>query len=106
MSGFDRRREGFEGKFVLDAELQFKATMRRNKAVGLWAAGKLGLSDASAEEYAVSVVKSDLREPGDEDIVGKLRVDFAAHGLAISDADIRAEMAARMTEAKRQVTDA
>ena len=44
MTTFDKREEGFEKKFAHDEELHFKATARRNKLLGLWAAEKLGLS--------------------------------------------------------------
>ena len=39
---FDKREEGFEKKFAHDEELRFKAMARRNKLLGLWAAGLLG----------------------------------------------------------------
>ena len=54
MTGFDKREEGFEREFVHDEELKFKATARRNKLVGLWAAGKLSLTGADVEAYAKS----------------------------------------------------
>ena len=41
MTTFDKRAEGFEKKFAHDEELQFKAMARRNKLLGLWAAGLL-----------------------------------------------------------------
>ena len=47
MSTFDKREEGFEKKFAHDEELRFKASARRNKTLGLWAASKLGLTGAS-----------------------------------------------------------
>ena len=68
MTTFDKRQEGFEAKFAHDEELKFKATARRNKLLGLWAAEKLGLSGVEAEAYAMSVVKADFQEPGDEDV--------------------------------------
>ena len=43
MTTFDKREEGFEKKFAHDEELRFKASARRNKLLGLWAAEKLGL---------------------------------------------------------------
>ena len=46
---FDKREEGFEKKFAHDEELRFKASARRNKLLGLWAAEKLGLTGAEAE---------------------------------------------------------
>jgi hypothetical protein len=38
MTTFDKREKGFENKFAHDEELRFKATARRNKLLGLWAA--------------------------------------------------------------------
>jgi hypothetical protein len=58
MITFDKRKEGFERKFAHVEKLRFKATARRNRMLGLWAARKLGLSDASAENYAKEVVAS------------------------------------------------
>ena len=104
MSGFDKRREGMEGKFALDEEQKFKATVRRNKMVGQWAAERLGLAGADADEYAASVVKADFQEPGDQDIIRKLHADFAAKGVAVSDDQIRAELVARMADAVAHVT--
>ncbi|TIO87417.1 MAG: DUF1476 domain-containing protein, partial [Mesorhizobium sp.] len=56
MSSMKDREEGFERKFVFDEELRFKASARRNRALGLWAAEKLGKSGADAEAYAKAVV--------------------------------------------------
>src|SRR6516164_4407438 len=76
MTTFDKREEGFEKKFAHDEELRFKATARRNKLIGLWAAEKLGLTGADAENYAKSVVIADFEEQGDHDVVRKIRRDF------------------------------
>jgi hypothetical protein len=102
MSGFDKRREGMEAKFALDEEQKFKAIVRRNKMVGHWAAERLGLSGEAADDYAASVVKADFQEPGDQDIIRKLNADFAAKGVAVSDDQIRAELAARLVDAVSQ----
>ena len=66
MSTFDDRERGFEKKFALDQEQEFKAHARRNKALGQWAAGLMGLQAPHVEEYAKAVVKSDFELPGDE----------------------------------------
>ena len=92
MSTFDKREEGFESKFAHDEELRFKANARRNKLLGLWAAELLGLEGDKAEEYAKEVVRSDFDEPGDEDVFRKVRADFDAKGVSISDDDLRAKM--------------
>jgi hypothetical protein len=93
MTTFDKREEGFEKKFAHDEELRFKATARRNKHLGLWAAQKLGLAGAEAEAYAKAVVIADFDTPGEDDVFRKLRADFDAKGLrAVSDQEIRRTM--------------
>jgi hypothetical protein len=68
MSSFDKREEGFEKKFALDAEQKFKAEARRNKLLGLWAAEKLGLTGDAATAYSKEVVAADFEEAGDKDV--------------------------------------
>ncbi|TIR44824.1 MAG: DUF1476 domain-containing protein, partial [Mesorhizobium sp.] len=65
MSSMKDREEGFERKFVFDEELRFKASARRNRALGLWAAEKLGKSGVDADAYAKEVVRADFEEAGD-----------------------------------------
>ena len=103
MTTFDKREEGFEKKFAHDEELRFKATARRNKLLGLWAAGKLGLDGAQADAYAKEVVIADLEEAGDADVVRKLRKDFDAKQIALSDQDIGRAMADFMVQAVAQI---
>ena len=103
MTTFDKREEGFEKKFAHDEELRFKATARRNKLIGLWAAEKLGLAGAAAESYAKDVVAADFEHPGSEDVFGKLRKDFDAKGVATSDAEIRQVMNELLAKAVAQI---
>src|SRR5271165_5516975 len=92
MTTFDKREEGFEKQFAHDEALKFKATARRNKLVGLWAAEKLGFTGAQAEAYAKEVVMSDVEASGDHDIFGKIRKDFDVKSVAVSDHQIRRTM--------------
>lgn len=101
MTTFDEREKAFENKFKRDQELQFKVRARRNKLLGLWAAGKLGVADAEA--YAKEVVNADFNKPGEDDVVEKVVADAKAKGKAVSDADVRREMERLMAEAKRQI---
>jgi hypothetical protein len=101
MSTFDKREEGFEKQFAHDEELKFKATARRNKLLGLWAAGKLGLNGADAEAYAKEVVMASVAE-GDN-VFNKLRRDFDAKGVAQSDHQIRRTMDELMAQAIAQI---
>jgi hypothetical protein len=104
MPTFDEREKGFEAKFKLDQETQFKVTSRRNKLLGLWAAKQMGLSGAAAEDYAKAVVMADMEKPGDDDVVEKVVKDLGARGVAVSEHRVRAEMQALNAEARKQIT--
>jgi hypothetical protein len=99
---FDKREEGFEKKFAHDEELRFKALARRNKLLGMWAAGVLGKSGPEADAYAKEVVMADLEEAGDEDVVRKLVPDLGAKG--VTDQQIRAKMNELLEQAVAQVS--
>jgi hypothetical protein len=103
MASFEEREKGFERKFAHDEELKFKATARRNRLVGLWAAELLGITGDDALAYAREVIKADLAEPGDEDVVRKIRADFDAKGVDQSDHQIRRKLADLMGEAVAQI---
>lgn len=105
MSTFDEREKGFENKFKHDEEFKFKATARRNKLLGLWAADLLGLNDAEAQAYAQEVVKSDFERPGDDDVLEKVFGDLQAKGVDASEHIVRKHMDELMTEAMQQVHD-
>lgn len=103
MASFDDREKGFEKKFAHDQELRFKAEARRNKLLGQWAAGLMGLDEAQTEEYAKSVIKADFEEPGDEDVFRKIRADFDANNIDQSDHQIRRTMDELMHKAIEQI---
>ena len=103
MTTFDKREEGFEKKFAHDEELRFKATARRNKLLGLWAAEQLGKTGDDADAYAKEVVMSVFEESGDDDVLRKLRKDFDAKGVAQSDQEIRAAMNQLLEQAIAQI---
>jgi hypothetical protein len=103
MTTFEDREKGFERKFAHDEELKFRATARRNRLIGLWAAEKMGLTGDEAQAYAREVIKADLAEPGDEDVFRKVRADFDAKGVDQSDHQIRRIIGEMMAEAVRQI---
>jgi len=88
MTTFDKREEAFEQQFAHDEELRFKATARRNKMIGLWAAEKLGLSGAEADSYALSIVMTALDQGGEPGVLAKIRKDFEAKGVVQSEHQI------------------
>ncbi len=103
MTSFDDREKAYEKKFAHDAELKFKASARRNKLLGVWAAEKMGMTGDDVEHYAKGVVLADLEEPGDEDVLRKVRGDFDDAGIDQSDHQIRRTMEELMDKAVAQI---
>ena len=103
MTTFDKREEGFEKKFAHDEELKFKATARRNKLLGMWAAENLGITGPAAEAYAKEVVMADFEATGDNDVFSKIRKDFDAKNVTQSNQQIRKTMDDLMGQAIAQI---
>jgi len=103
MSGFDERRDTFEKKFAHDEELRFKATARRNKLFGLWAAQQLGKAGSDAEAYAKSVILADFEEAGDADVIRKVRQDLEGAGRATDEAELNQVLTELMGQAIEQI---
>ncbi len=102
MSTFDDRETAFEAKFAHDADMQFRVEARRNKLLGLWAAGLMGKTGDAATAYAMEVVAADFAEAGIEDVVRKVTADLA--GKAGPD-QVRAKMAELLSQAKAQLME-
>ena len=101
MSTFDEREQGYEKKFAMDAEQEFKASARRNRLLGEWAAELMGLE--SPADYARAVVKADFEQPGDEDVLRKVFGDLKGAGVAISEGDVRRKMDELLAQARDQI---
>ncbi|MGL5009842.1 MAG: DUF1476 domain-containing protein [Paracoccaceae bacterium] len=102
MATFDDRENAFENKFAHDSQMQFRAEARRNKLLGLWAAGLMGKTGDDAAAYAMEVVSADFEEAGIEDVVRKVAADLEGHASADV---IRAKMAELLPVAKAQLMD-
>lgn len=105
MSKFDEREKAFESKYARDEEMNFKAMARRNKLLGLWAADLMGIEGDEAKAYAMEVVKADFEEAGEEDVYRKVKGDFDAKGVEMSEHRIRKAMSELLEEAKRQLME-
>jgi hypothetical protein len=106
MNSFEDRQKGFEAEFRHKQELLFRITARRNKLLGLWAAERLGIpAGEAAQTYAMSVVAADFQAPGDDDVIAKVRGDLAAKGIAVTEAEVRAELTRAAAEARKQITE-
>jgi len=103
MTTFDDREQAFENKFAHDQDLEFRAAARRNRMLGLWAASLMGLGGDHSEQYASAVVKSDLEQPGDEDVLRKVWKDLSASGAKVTEGAVRAKMEELLAVARDQI---
>ena len=106
MSTFDDRERAFETKYARDQEMQFRVVARRNKLLGAWAAGLMGLSEAEADAYAKDVIRADFEEAGDEDVIRKLLGDLTSAGVECDESRIREALEHKSVEARRQLMQA
>lgn len=106
MKSFIEREKAFEAEFKRNQELAFRIAARRNKLFGLWAAARLGLpAGAAAEAYTQTVVAADFEAPGDADVIAKVQADLAERGIAVTEAELQAELARALDEARRQLSE-
>lgn len=103
MATFNEREKSFEKKFEKDQELQFKAQARRNRLLGQWAAGLMGMKGEAADAYAKEVVKADFEKPGEDDVFDKIMGDFKAKGVSQSEHQVRRKMDELLGVAKQQL---
>ena len=101
MNSFDERQKSFEKKFVMDAELQFKVSAKRNRYIAEWVAIKMGKNDEEKENYIKEVIKADFIEPGDEDVFKKIKFDFESASIPMQDSEIRNQMKITLDRAKK-----
>ena len=103
MTTFDDREQGYEKKFALDQEQEFKAQSRGNRALGLWAAGMMGLEGKHVDDYAQVVVKAELGHGGEEDVIRKVFEDLKGSGVSVSEGEVRMKAAELLAQAREEV---
>ena len=104
MNGFEDRNKGFEAKYKVDQEYEFKVIARCNRLLGAWAAEQMGLSGDAANSYAREVVDADFEKPGQDDVVEKVLGDFSDKGIAIDEAALRKKMDELRAVAREQLS--
>ena len=97
---YDEREKGFEKKFQMDEELQFKVAARSNKYLGEWASSMLSKNEEEKKNYIQEIIKSDLEEAGQEDVFRRIKKDFQAASLSVEEAEIRNQMEKALARAK------
>ncbi len=103
MPSFADREKEFEARFKHDQELQFKATARRNRLLGMWAAQRMGLTAADSEAYAKEVVAAEFEPGGDKHVIEKVAGDLAAKGQTVTPAQVRFELEHFAEKARQQL---
>jgi hypothetical protein len=103
MTTFDEREEGFEAKFAHDENQEFKAAARRNRLLGLWAGGLMGLEGQHLEDYANAVVRTDFAQPGDADVLRKVAKDLSGSGLKVTEDQVMGKMDELLAVARGQI---
>ena len=97
---FTDREKGFEKKFQMDEELQFKIEARSNKYLGEWASSQLGKNNEEKQKYIEEIIKADMEEAGSEDVFRKIKKDFQTASITIGDSEIRDQMDKALLRAK------
>lgn len=105
MSVFEDREKAFESKFAYDQEMRFKLLARRNRLLGIWAAGVMGFDGEEANAYALELVAADLEHAGEDDVLDKVMNDFKGAGIAVSSGEVRARMSEFLSVVASQAAD-
>ncbi len=103
MTTFDDRERGLEGKFAHEQELEFKALSRRNRLLGLWAGGLMGLEDPHLENYAEAIIRYEIAHPGEDAIRRKVAQDLLGAGLKVNEDQVRGKMDELLAMARGQI---
>lgn len=94
MNALKQRALAQEIGFVLEENNNFVANARRNMRLGQWAGELMGKDDV--EGYADALVTSGLERRHSE--FTRLRSDFDAAGVSVSDEEIQARMASLLQD--------
>lgn len=103
MTTFDERERAFENKFQHDEELLFRIRAKRDKLVGLWAAGLLGLVEGDADDYARQIIDQDFGTAGPHNIRDRIFGDLKAAQVDISEHRVEKEMDRLLDVARERV---
>lgn len=88
---FEEREKSEEARFKLNEEIRFKATAKRNRLLGLWAAELMGLAAAEADTYAREMVLAGL-ELNDAALAARLGGNLAEAGAEVEEKHVAEAM--------------
>lgn len=93
-----RKEKAEEARWRLKQEKAFEIMAKRDKLLGLWTAGKLGLADNAATAYARSVIETGVTQ-GDRAMLDKVNADLAGAGVTLEDNALAERLAECESEA-------
>lgn len=102
---FKGRAKGFERKFEMDQDREFRVHARRDKLFGLWLAERFGFTGDDAEAYAIEVVNSNFTKPGVEELLDKVKADLSAKNVDIEDKELMVKFEELLAEAYHQIVE-
>jgi len=105
MSQFENLQGGDGAGLGHSDEMLFRVLARRNRLIGRWAAGQMGLSEEESEVYSAEIVRAEFEEATGAAIVIKLLGDLTAAGVDIDEAEIRDALGRKLVEARRQIIE-
>jgi len=98
---FTEREKGFEKKYAIDEELQFKIQARSNRYIAEYVAEKLKKNEDEKQKYIQEIIKADMEEAGKEDVFRKVKKDFEIALIKVEEVEIREQMEKALIRAKK-----
>ena len=105
MAEHNNDQDGIRAKFALEAEIEIKATGRRNRLLGHWAGELMGLEADHLEDYAAAVSRPELINPDGEAVLRKVAKDLSGSGLATTESQVRRKMDEFLAVARNEIQE-
>lgn len=102
MKSLQDRAIAFSNQFGYEKSLEFKAKVRRDKKLGRRAARKMGKTGYAIHDYADVIMRANI-SGGPGTVFQKLKDDFHAHGVNMSDRQIQKFIDDTLHEAKMEL---
>lgn len=105
MTTFNDREKAAENKYAHDKEMEFRIQARRSKLMGQWAAGRMSLSGAAADDYTKSLIAASVSDNDDNVLISRVKSDLSARGVSMSEQEVKEELHRVTQIAKDQIQD-
>ncbi len=97
----DDKEKSEEARYKLRQEFDFKIRSRRNRLLGLWAAGRKGLTGKAAADYATDLVLAGMEAKSDADLTAKVFADVKGPGVTLD--EVTQQVVVLTNEARRRI---